>query len=137
MKSDDDLVVGQLVIPADDLEERFHTSGGPGGQHANRSETAVTLRLDIEASSLPQHVKSRLAARFGPRVEATSADQRSQLRNRETARSRLADQIRLAIEEPKPRRETKPTKSSTERRLADKKARGQTKRQRQKPDVDD
>ncbi|HIE22594.1 MAG TPA: aminoacyl-tRNA hydrolase, partial [Acidimicrobiia bacterium] len=68
----DDLVVGSLVIPAAEIEERFETSGGPGGQHANRSATAVRVRLRIKESSLPDRVKERLASRLGEVVEATA-----------------------------------------------------------------
>ena len=137
MATGDDLIVGSLIIPAHELAEEFTTSGGPGGQHANRSETAVRLRFDIEASTLPYEVRGKLIDRIGPVIEVISSEERSQLRNRERARTRLAKQIAKALEEPKPRRATKPTRASRKRRLESKRARSQVKKQRQKPQIDD
>lgn len=133
----DDLVVGDLVIPAEDLEERFVTSGGPGGQHANRSETAVRLRLDIAGSSLPEEVKSRLILRLGEVVEVTAGESRSQHRNRETARRRLAERIEAGLVERRPRKSTKPSKEARRRRLAEKRARSELKRRRRRPNLED
>lgn len=129
----DDLVVGHLVIPAAELDEVFTTSGGPGGQHANRNETAVRLRLDVMASSLPHHVKRRLIDRLGDTVEVVASDERSQSRNRETARRRMVEKLETALQEPKPRRRTKPTRAARERRLTEKKKRSDIKRQRRRP----
>lgn len=133
----DDLVVGDYLIPGSELEEIFTTSGGPGGQHANRNETAVRLRFDIEASSLPDPVRTRLIAEFGPLVEVSVAESRSQFRNRAIARQRLQTRIVEALKEQPPRRPTRPTKTSKERRVDEKRARGETKRLRRPPESGD
>lgn len=133
----DDLVVGDLVIPAVELEERFDTPGGPGGQHANRSETTVRLRFDVVESSLSDETKTRLLARIGPIIEVTAGETRSQLRNREIARQRLAERIEAALVDPKSRKATKPTKASRQRRLFDKKSRSDVKKRRRRPTLDD
>lgn len=133
----DDLVVGEYLIQGEELEEIFTTSGGPGGQHANRTETAVRLRFDVEASSLPDAVRTRLIAELGPLVEVTVSDSRSQFRNRAIARQRLQTKLIDALKESKPRRPTRPTKTSQERRVDEKKARGETKRMRQTPPLEE
>lgn len=133
----DDLVIGELTIPAGDLEERFDTSGGPGGQHANRSNTAVVLRFDIRESSLPEEVKERLISRLGAMVETRASDSRSQTRNRELARERMTERIETALVVRRRRRRTKPTTASKERRIADKKARSEIKRARRRPSGND
>jgi len=133
----EDLVVGDLIIPADELEERFDTSGGPGGQHANRSNTAVTLRFDIAKSSLPEEVRARLLARLGEMVEVRASESRSQARNRQTARERMEQRIAKALRVPKRRKRTGPTRRSLEDRLAAKRARSQLKRSRRPPNDHD
>lgn len=133
----EDLQVGDWIIPAAELEERFDTSGGPGGQHANRNETSVRLGFHIDRSSLPSDVKSKLSSNFGDIIEVTASEQRSQSRNRETARARLKQRIEQALAEPKTRKETKPTKASQNRRVEDKKARSQVKKGRRRPTIDD
>ena len=130
------ITVGSWLIPESEIEERFETSGGPGGQHANRSETAVTLRFQIDASSLPDDVRDRLSRRLGRRVEVTASDTRSQWRNREIARDRLTEMLERGLVEPKQRRKTKPTRRARERRLAAKKARSELKRNRRPPSPD-
>jgi ribosome-associated protein len=95
------IAVGSWLIPESEIDERFDTSGGPGGQHANKSETAVSLRLDIAASSLPDEIKARLQRRLGDVVEVTASDTRSQWRNREIARERLTERIERAMIQPK------------------------------------
>lgn len=130
------IAFGDWSIPESEIEERFDPSGGPGGQHANKTETAVTVRFDIASSSLPEHVKERLLRRLGPIVEATAADTRSQWRNREIARDRLAQRLQQALVERKPRKKTKPSKAARERRVAEKKARSEKKKSRQRPDQD-
>ncbi len=133
----DDLIVKKMVIPGREIEETFQTSGGPGGQHANRSETAVRLRFPIMESSLPADVKQRLVAKLGNVVEVTAADERSQLRNREIARRRLAARLEEGLTRKKRRRRTSRTRSSNERRLKQKKARGEMKRLRRPPRPDE
>jgi ribosome-associated protein len=130
----EDLHIGSFTIPAEELEETFETSGGPGGQHAHRSATAVRLRLEIAASSLPGEVRARLRERIGEYVEVVAADSRSQFRNRALARQRLREKIEKALVEPPKRRRTRPTRASKRRRLESKRARAETKRLRKRPD---
>ena len=130
----DDLKVGRFTIPSSDLEESFETSGGPGGQHANRNETSVRLRLDIAGSSLPDEIRSRLLERIGDVAEVTAADSRSQFRNRALARKRLQEKLRRAMVDPPKRKKTRPTRASRRRRLEEKRNRGRKKRLRQPPD---
>lgn len=133
----DDLAVGPYTIPAPELEELFETSGGPGGQHANRSETAVRLRFDVAASSLPDEVKDRLRTRVDDVIEAVASDSRSQFRNRALARQRLRAKIEAAlVDEPK-RKRTRPTRASKERRVAEKRARAEVKRHRRRPEPEE
>ena len=133
----DDLEVAGLTIPAAELEETFDTSGGPGGQHANRNETSVRLRFDVKASSLPDDVKQKLTDRIGSRIEVVASQSRSQFRNRAMARRQLGERIEDALKEKPTRRSTKPTRASQKRRLAGKRARSETKRLRQTPTGDD
>lgn len=132
----DDLDIGQFRIPAAELDESFDTSGGPGGQHANRNETAVRLRFDIAKSSLPDEVRNKLVERIGELAEVTATDSRSQFRNRALARQRLKEKLEKALIDPPRRKETRPTRASKRRRLERKRARGETKRSRQTPDLD-
>lgn len=133
----DDLDVGPYTIPAEELDEVFETSGGPGGQHANRSATAVRLRFDIRSSSLPEEARSRLTSRLGDMVEVTSSRSRSQFRNRALARRQMQEKLEQALKQRPARRETKPTRASKRRRLAEKRARAEKKRLRQPPRIDD
>ncbi len=130
------LAVGDLMIPDTEIEESFETSGGPGGQHANRTRSAVRLRFAISDSSLPADIKAKLVERLGPVVEASSSESRSQFRNRAIARQRLAERIGDALKERAPRKPTKPSRASKKRRLEKKRARGKLKRQRRRPDID-
>lgn len=132
----DDLKVGRFIIPAAELDESFETSGGPGGQHANRNETAVRLRFDIDGSSLPDDVRSKLRSRIGDHAEVVAADSRSQFRNRALARQRLQEKLEKALVDPAPRKKTRPTRASQRRRIEDKRARSKKKRLRQPPDFD-
>lgn len=133
----DDLIVANFTIPGAELEETFDTSGGPGGQHANRNETAVRLRLDVESSSLPPDIRRKLVDRIGPRIEVVSARSRSQFRNRAMARQQLKEKIEEALREKPDRRSTRPTKASKKRRVETKRARGETKRLRRNPTPED
>lgn len=127
-----------LVIPASELQVRFTPSGGPGGQHANRSNTRVELTWDIEGSSaVSGGVQARLVERLGPVTRVVVDDERSQLRNRELAVARLRARVSGALHDPTPRRKTKPTRSSKRRRVDGKRRRGALKQQRRKPGYDD
>ena len=127
-------VTGSLALPMAEIELRFSRSSGPGGQHAQRSETRVEAVFDVDASAtLSEAQKARVHERVGPVVRAIAQDERSQSRNRELALERLAAQLREALKVRRPRRPTTPTAGSRERRLDEKKRRGQTKRLRQPP----
>jgi ribosome-associated protein len=126
-----------LAIPDDELVERFVRSSGPGGQNVNKVATAVELRFDVVRSpSLPEPVRARLLARRDRRltdegVLVLSAQRfRTQDRNREDARERLAALIAAVLVPPKKRVATKPSKGSKERRLGAKRERATVKRQR-------
>jgi ribosome-associated protein len=116
------------------VELRFSRSSGPGGQHAQKSDTRVEAVFDVEASSaLSDAQKRRVASRAGPVVRAVAQDERSQWRNRVLALERLAETLREALRVQRPRRATRPTKAAVERRLDEKRRRGQTKRMRRPP----
>ncbi len=123
------------MLPLSEVELRFSRSSGPGGQHANTSETRVEAVLDVEASSaLTDAQKRRVLAKVGPTLRAIAQDDRSQWRNRELAVARIVEQLREALKVERRRVATKPTKASRERRLDSKKRRSQTKRLRRPPD---
>jgi ribosome-associated protein len=131
------IVTANITIPETELVERFMRADGPGGQHVNRTESAVELRFDVASSpSLPDEVRERLLARRDRRmtdagVMVIQARRfRDQGRNRDDARDRLVDVIREATVVAKKRVATKPTRASKERRLVGKTQRGQTKRGR-------
>jgi ribosome-associated protein len=130
-------ISASIDIPESELIERFTRADGPGGQHVNRTESAVELRFDVARSSaLPDAVRARLLARRDRRLSddgvlvIQARRFREQPRNREDARARLVDIIRGALTPPKKRVATKPTRGSKERRLAGKKQRGGVKRGR-------
>lgn len=129
--------VGTLHIDDDELVERFVRASGPGGQHVNKVATAVELRFDVAGSpSLPEAVRARLLARRDRRVTADGvlviAAQRfrTQERNREDARARLAHFIEAGLHAPRARIATRPTRASRERRLGEKRSRAAIKQGR-------
>ena len=127
-------VTRSVVLPLSEVELRFSRSSGPGGQHANTSETRVEAILDVESTSaLTDAQRRRVLAKAGPTLRAIAQDERSQLRNRELAIERLVEQLRQALKVERRRVATKPTKASRERRLETKKRRSQTKKLRRPP----
>ena len=126
-----------LAIPFAEVELRVSRSSGPGGQHAQKTETRVEAVFDVEASAtLSDAQKDLLRDRVGPVVRALAQDERSQWRNRELALERLAAAIRDGLKTQRPRRPTKPTAASRERRLGVKRQRGRTKKLRKPPEDD-
>ncbi|MDQ4029407.1 MAG: aminoacyl-tRNA hydrolase [Actinomycetota bacterium] len=128
-------VTRSVSLPVDEIELRFSRSSGPGGQHAQKSETRVEALLDVEGSqALTQAQKRRVTARVGPVLRAVAQDERSQWRNRELAVDRLVEQLRAALRVERKRVPTKPTAAARQRRLDAKKRRAATKRLRRPPD---
>ena len=134
------LVVRGVEIPAGELAWRFSRSSGPGGQSVNTADSRVELSFDVRRSTvLPDVLRERMLARLAHRLvdgvlTVAASEYRSQHRNREAARARLADLLTEASAPPaRPRRATRPTRGSQERRLAGKKRRGETKALRRRP----
>jgi ribosome-associated protein len=127
----------EIEIPAAELVIRASRSGGPGGQHANVTDSRVEVSFDIEGSpSLPEWARERLLERLGPRASAAAQDERSQLRNREIARERLARRLRDALARPAQRHPTRPSRAARERRLAEKRRAGERKSGRRPPPME-
>jgi ribosome-associated protein len=132
----------ELTVPLSEVEFRFSTSGGPGGQHANKVESQVTLRFNVEESpSLSDEMRRRLRQKLGGRLDKRGVLQisvqetRSQHQNRQLALARLQLLLEEALRPSHPRRPTRPGRAAHERRLDAKKRRGRLKRERQlKPD---
>ena len=126
-------VTPPIVIPEHELDERFVRASGPGGQNVNKVSTAVQLRFNVAASSLPEDVKARLA---GKKLSADgvllidSREHRTQAQNRAAARARLAALLQRASIRPKKRRKTKPSRAARERRLVSKGQRSRVKAHR-------
>jgi ribosome-associated protein len=128
-------VTRSVVLPLAEVELQVSRSSGPGGQHAQKSETRVVAVFDVEASSaLSETQKRRVVARAGPVLRVVAQDERSQSRNRELALERLVAALREALRVPRKRRPTTPTAASRERRLEGKRRRGEVKRLRRPPD---
>jgi ribosome-associated protein len=128
-------VTRSVVLPLAEVDFRFSRSSGPGGQHAQKTETRVEAVFDVEASgALTDVQKRRVIARSGPVLRAVAQDQRSRLRNRELALERLVEQLRRALRVERRRVPTKPTAQSQERRLDQKRRRSETKRLRRPPE---
>ena len=126
-----------VVLPLSEVTFRYSRSSGPGGQHAQKTETRVEAVFDVEASeALTDVQKRRVIARTGPVLRAVAQDERSRLRNRELALERLVEQLRRALRVERRRVATRPTKASRARRLEQKRRRSQTKRLRRPPPDD-
>ena len=127
-------VTPRLAIPLEEVQLRYSRSSGPGGQHAQKTETRVEAVFDAVASeTLTDAQKRRLTARMGPVVRAVAQDERSRWRNRELALERLAEAIRAGIRVERKRRPTKPTSAAKKRRLETKRRRSEVKRLRKPP----
>ena len=123
-----------VAIPHEEIELRFSRSSGPGGQHAQRTETRVEALFDVEASSALTPVqKRRVIAKAGPVLRAVAQDERSQWRNRELAVERLVEALREALRVERRRLPTRPSAAAVERRLEEKKQRARIKRLRRPP----
>jgi len=127
-------VTRSVVLPRSEIQLRFSRSSGPGGQHAQRTESRVEAVFDVAGSeALTERQKRRVMGKVGPVVRAIAQDERSQWRNRELATERLVEQLREALRVERRRRPTKPTQASKERRLEAKKRRSEIKRLRRRP----
>ena len=137
------VVNDRLVIGEDEFSEKAAKASGPGGQHVNKTSTAIELRYDVRASALPDDVKERLERLAGSRLTQDwvivlfSQGSRSQEMNRQEVRERLAELVRQALFRPKARKKTKPTYASKLKRLDGKTRRGGVKAMRGRPGRDD
>ena len=128
---------GGVVIPVSEVEWRFSASSGPGGQHANTSNTRVEARLDLAGSpSLGEQQRAWLVARLGAEVRVVCQTERSQTRNRSLALERMEDRLAGALVVQRTRRPTRATRGSQQRRLESKSRRGDVKVTRRRPDHD-
>ena len=128
-------VTRSVSIPRSEIDLRFSRSSGPGGQHAQKSDTRVEALFDVEASSaLTDTQKRRVVTRGGQVLRAVAQDERSQWRNRELATERLVEELRQALRVPRKRRPTRPTEASKEKRLERKRRRSNVKRLRRPPE---
>ncbi len=133
------LITSTIALDEREFEEHFVRASGPGGQNVNKVSTAVELRFNIHASSLPPDVKERLLALAGHRVTADgmllidSREHRTQSQNRDAARARLVALVQHAAKRPKLRKATRPRKGAREKRLESKKRRGEIKALRRRP----
>ncbi|MBW8741401.1 MAG: alternative ribosome rescue aminoacyl-tRNA hydrolase ArfB [Gaiellaceae bacterium] len=135
MDGDSIRVTRTVAVPQTEIEFRFSRSSGPGGQHAQKSETRVEALFDVEASTaLSETQKRRVVARAGPVLRAVAQDERSQTRNRELATERVIEQLRDALRVRRRRIATRPTAAGRERRLEGKRRRSGVKRLRRPPD---
>lgn len=134
----------RLDIPLSELRFTFSRASGPGGQHVNTADTKVTLIFDVEGSpSLTETMRKRIQQKLANRIGADGTlklscdSERSRNRNRDIVIRRFAEMLRRALIKPKRRRPTRPTKNSIKRRLTAKKQRGNTKKARKKPGLDE
>lgn len=132
-------ITASVGIPEEEIETSAIRAGGPGGQHVNKTATAVHLRFDIVASSLPEPWKQRLLALGDHRISndgvivIKAREHRSRELNEQSARERLRELVRSVSSVPKPRRPTRPTRRAKEKRIEEKKQRGRTKNLRKPP----
>jgi ribosome-associated protein len=127
-----------VAIDASDLTYRVSRSGGPGGQHANTSDTRVEVTLDVRhCNGLTPPQRALVISRLGPVVRAVAADTRSQAKNRDMARARLVGRLAAALRVTPTRRATRAGRGAREERLRGKRLRGDVKRLRGRPDRDD
>ena len=134
VRSESIRVTRTVVVPPGEIQLRTSRSSGPGGQHAQKSETRVEAIFDVEASSaLSPAQKKRVVAKAGPVLRAIAQDERSQLRNKDLAVERVVEALREALRVPRHRVPTKPSKAAKERRLEGKKRRSETKKLRRAP----
>jgi ribosome-associated protein len=127
-------VTRSVSIPRSEIELRFSRSSGPGGQHAQKTETRVEAVFDVERSvGLTDAQKRRVIAKAGPVLRAVAQDERSQWRNRELAVERIVEALRDALKVARKRRPTKPTAAAKKRRFEQKRRRSETKRLRRPP----
>ncbi len=128
-------VTEDLEIPLAEIAVRTSRSSGPGGQHANVTDSRVEASFDVLASTtLDEAQRERLLARLGPRVAAVAQEERSQARNREMALARLSERLARGLATPKRRRPTRPTAAARERRLHAKRQAAERKRERRPPE---
>ena len=127
-------VTRTVSIPRSEVDLRFSRSSGPGGQHAQKSDTRVEASFDVLASQgLSEAQKRRVLAKAGPVLRAVAQDERSQWRNRELAVERLVEALRAALKVQRKRRATRPTLAAKEKRLEQKRRQGEKKRLRRPP----
>ncbi|MGZ4806349.1 MAG: peptide chain release factor-like protein [Ilumatobacteraceae bacterium] len=127
-----------LAVAADAVTWIAARSGGPGGQHANTSDTAVTVTIDVERAGLPVSVLDRVLRAAGPTITASSSGSRSQFRNRASAWAAAMERLDEAAKPPPPaRRATRPSGSAVRRRLESKRRVGERKQARRAPPIEE
>lgn len=131
-------ITASVAIPLAEIDLRTTRSSGPGGQHANVTDSRVEASFDVAASAtLSAAQKERVIGKAGPVIRAVAQDARSQLRNRDVALERLAGKLRTALHVDRPRRPTKPSRRAKAKRVDSKKKVGERKQSRQRPRLDD
>jgi ribosome-associated protein len=129
---------GGPFIPVAEITVRASRSSGPGGQHANVTASRIEAVFDVaESVSLSPAQRDRILRKLGSPVTAVAQDARSQARNRDLALERLEQKLAAALSVPRPRRATRPTRSSKQKRLESKRRRSETKRSRRRPGLED